>query len=149
MSLNPSIQEVALHKIIDFFETISPETVRQLHQIYSPHAWFKDPFNEVQGLNKIEAIFTHMYVGLDQPTFKILHRQVQGQEVFLTWDFIFTFKNFSQGIEQVVHGASHLTLDENGLIIRHRDYWDAAEEMYEKIPYLGGFMRFIKRKVSS
>jgi hypothetical protein len=27
----------------------------------------------------------------------------------------------------------------------HRDYWDAAEELYEKLPVLGGLMRFLKR----
>ena len=149
MSFNSTSHEVTVSNIIQFFETISPETVLQLHRIYTPKAWFKDPFNQVQGLDKIEAIFLHMYVGLDNPTFKIIHSQVQGKEVFLTWDFIFKFKKINSDTIQVVHGASHLTLDENGLIMRHRDYWDAAEEMYEKIPVLGSLMRFIRRKISS
>ena len=92
MSFNSTSHEVTVSNIIQFFETISPETVLQLHRIYTPKAWFKDPFNQVQGLDKIEAIFLHMYVGLDNPTFKIIHSQVQGNEVFLTWDFIFKFK---------------------------------------------------------
>jgi hypothetical protein len=25
------------------------------------------------------------------------------------------------------------------------DYWDAAEELYEKLPVLGGLMRWLKR----
>ena len=28
----------------------------------------------------------------------------------------------------------------------HRDYWDAAEELYEKLPILGGLMRWLKRR---
>lgn len=141
--------EQAVRHIIDYFETISPDSVQQLHQIYAPEAWFKDPFNQVQGIEKIEAIFAHMYVGLDQPVFKILHHQIQGQELFLTWDFIFKFKRINPQVEQVVHGASHLTLDQEGHIVRHRDYWDAAEEMYEKIPVLGSLMRFVKNKINS
>ena len=26
----------------------------------------------------------------------------------------------------------------------HRDYWDAAEELYEKLPLLGALMRWLK-----
>jgi steroid delta-isomerase len=27
----------------------------------------------------------------------------------------------------------------------HRDYWDAAEELYEKLPVLGALMRWLKQ----
>jgi hypothetical protein len=30
----------------------------------------------------------------------------------------------------------------------HRDYWDAAEELYEKLPLLGSLMRFLKRQAA-
>lgn len=28
----------------------------------------------------------------------------------------------------------------------HRDYWDAAEELYEKLPVLGDLMRWLRRQ---
>ena len=31
------------------------------------------------------------------------------------------------------------------LVLVHRDYLDAAEELYEKLPLLGGLMRLLKR----
>jgi len=34
------------------------------------------------------------------------------------------------------------------LVSLHRDYWDAAEELYEQIPVLGGFMRWLKRRAN-
>jgi len=33
--------------------------------------------------------------------------------------------------------------------VLHRDYWDAAEELYEKLPGIGAFMRFLKRRANS
>jgi hypothetical protein len=30
----------------------------------------------------------------------------------------------------------------------HRDYWDAAEELYEKLPVLGGLMRWLKTRAN-
>jgi hypothetical protein len=34
------------------------------------------------------------------------------------------------------------------LIAIHRDYWDAAQELYEKIPVLGAVLRGLRRKLS-
>ena len=31
----------------------------------------------------------------------------------------------------------------------HRDYWDAAEELYEKLPVLGALMRLLRRKLAA
>jgi len=44
----------------------------------------------------------------------------------------------------VINGGSHLMFSREGLVNYHRDYWDAAEELYEKIPILGWFLRRIK-----
>ncbi|WP_413888997.1 hypothetical protein [Candidatus Aalborgicola defluviihabitans] len=37
----------------------------------------------------------------------------------------------------------------DGRILDHRDYWDAAEELYEKLPLLGGLMRWLKRRANA
>ncbi len=42
-----------------------------------------------------------------------------------------------------------LLLDEQGLVLDHRDYWDAAEELYEKLPGVGALMRWLKRRANS
>ena len=47
-------------RLVDFFEHLSVERVGQLGTVYSPHIWFKDPFNEVRGQADIKQIFSHM-----------------------------------------------------------------------------------------
>ena len=42
-----------------------------------------------------------------------------------------------------------LVFNEQGLVTMHRDYWDAAEELYEKLPLLGGLMRWLKRRANT
>ena len=66
----------------------------------------------------------------------------------MTWDMQFRMRRFNRA-PQSIRGASHLVFDANGLVLLHRDYWDAAEELYEKLPYLGGLMRWLKRRVNS
>lgn len=141
--------EDAVSRFIAFFENLSPADVATLGQVYAPDARFKDPFNEVQGVPAIQAIFAHMFGALDQPRFVVTGRVVQGNQCFLTWDFLFAFQRFDKGVTQTVRGASHLVLDGHGLVTLHRDYWDAAEELYEKLPVVGGLMRWLKRKANS
>ena len=133
--------------LVAFFESLSPHSVARLGEFYDPQARFKDPFNEVTGVSAIQAIFAHMFVTLQQPRFVVTAQVVQGQQCFLTWEFRFFFKGFKRGQAQVILGASHLVLSDTGRITLHRDYWDAAEELYEKLPLVGGLVRWLKRRV--
>jgi len=139
----------ATENLATFFETLSPQSVAQLQTVYDEQATFKDPFNEVQGLPEIERIFRHMYVALDQPHFVVTGQVVDGAQAFLTWEFRFRFKRFDTTTLQAVRGASHVVFNEQGLVTMHRDYWDAAEELYEKLPLLGGLMRWLKKRAVS
>jgi hypothetical protein len=136
-------------KLATFFETLSPQSVTQLNTVYHAQATFKDPFNEVQGLPEIERIFRHMYVALEQPHFVVTGQVVDGSQAFLTWEFRFRFKRFDTTTLQAVRGASHVVFNEQGLVTMHRDYWDAAEELYEKLPVLGGVMRWLKKRANT
>ncbi len=135
--------------IAHYFETLTPESVGQIKSLYASTARFKDPFNDVRGTAEIERIFQHMYVSLTQPRFVIVEQIVDGSQAFLTWEFRFKFKRFDTQTEQVVLGSTHLVLDERGQISLHRDYWDAAEELYEKLPVVGSLMRWLKGRANS
>jgi len=139
----------ATQQLAVFFEALSPQSVAQLQTLYDAQAHFKDPFNEVQGLAEIERIFHHMYVALHEPHFVITTQLVDGHQAFLTWEFRFRFKRFDTTTWQTVRGGSHVVFNEAGLVTLHRDYWDAAEELYEKLPVVGGVMRWLKKRANS
>ncbi len=151
--LNPApTAEAALHAVVDFFEHLQPSDVAHLDALYTEDALFKDPFNEVQGIAAIARIFTHMFDNLDAPRFVITQQVQQGAQCFVTWDFIFSLRSVNAKQPLIVRGASHLVLrDEGGKwrVAVHRDYWDAAEELYEKLPVVGSLMRWLKRRVNS
>lgn len=146
--LQPSDTRTVVATIVHAFETLSPERVEQLGALYAADASFKDPFNAVRGLGEIQRIFRHMYVSLDAPRFAITNRIVDGNQCFLTWEFRFRFRRFHADVEQCIVGGSHLQLRADGRITAHRDYWDAAEELYEKIPVLAGLMRWLKARAN-
>jgi ketosteroid isomerase-like protein len=135
-------------RIIERFEALQQADVARLAEIYTDDARFKDPFNEVQGHAAIQRIFNHMFESLDGPRFVILDAVVQRDQCFLRWDFVFRMKRFSREV-QTIRGGSHLRLAADGRISEHRDYWDAAEELYEKLPLIGGLMRWLKSRVNA
>ena len=146
--MNKRHADARVARVVAMFESITPADVSRLAEFYAPDARFKDPFNEVQGVPAIARVFAHMFVALDAPRFVVRDIVVDGEQCFLTWDFLFRFKRFSRD-EQVVRGGSHLRFDAQGRVALHRDYWDAAEELYEKLPVVGSLMRWLKRRANS
>lgn len=133
-----------LARLVAFYEHLSVENLAQLGAVYAPQARFKDPFNEVEGHAAILAIFEHMFVQVDAPRFIVIDSMGQGEQAFLTWEFRFGMKRWVTG-EQCIRGATHVRFDTQGRVLSHRDYWDVAEELYEKLPLLRSFMRMLKR----
>jgi ketosteroid isomerase-like protein len=144
--------QAAIQRVVHFFENLQPADVANIGKLYTVDAKFKDPFNEVQGLHAIEHIFAHMFDTLDAPRFVITTQVQQGAQCFVTWDFLFAMQRMDGGKTQTVRGATHFVLREEAGMWRvavHRDYWDAAEEFYEKLPVVGSLMRWLKKRANS
>ena len=137
-----------VQRVIDFFEGLQAGDVQRMATLYVDDAFFKDPFNEVRSRDGIERIFAHMFTALDGPRFEIRDVVLQGDQCFLTWDFRFRMKRFARD-EQLIRGASQIRFASDGRIALHRDWWDAAEELYEKLPLVGTLMRWLKRRANT
>ena len=64
--LAPDSPEQAALRVVQFYETLAPHGVARIKDFYCADALFKDPFNEVQGVDAIAAIFSHMFDALIQ-----------------------------------------------------------------------------------
>ncbi len=134
----------ALQRLADWFETLSPESLSTIDQLYTHTAYFKDPFNEVRDIRRIEHIFSDMFAQFQQPRFVIQERvcdESNGQAL-LTWHFLFQWR----GKAWCIVGSSHLRFNADGMVEYHRDYWDASEELYEKLPVIGFVLKALKKR---
>jgi steroid delta-isomerase len=136
---------LTLDAIIAWFESLTPQSVNRVDDYYVPDAYFKDPFNEVRGVEPIRRIFAHMFDQVGDPRFSVTGRWTGEDGVVLAWDFAFRFG----GRARVVRGLSHLRFAPDGRIAWHRDYWDAAGELYESVPVLGALMRLLRRRLEA
>lgn len=130
-----------LPRLLSWFEQLSPQTLGQIKDIYHAQCYFKDPFNEFYERKSLEKLFAEMFVKLEKPSFVINETLSEGRSTFIVWQFHFVLRQRNVQI----NGSSHVKFDDQGLVTFHRDYWDAAEELYEKLPVIGFVMKQLKK----
>ncbi|GGY14592.1 nuclear transport factor 2 family protein [Paludibacterium paludis] len=129
--------------LLDWYQTLTPDTLPDIGRYYAEDARFKDPFNDARGIANIEKIFRHMFKTVKRPRFTVRDALRDGDQAFLTWDFDFA----CAGREVNIHGSSHLQFNDDGKITLHRDYWDTSEELFEKIPLFGLPLAWLRKKL--
>lgn len=147
--MKPVPRSEPLADLVDFYRHLSLTSLVQLPDFYASQARFKDPFNEVQGLAAIEQIFRHMFCALEEPRFEILRALADEagapRQAYISW--IFHFRRSGRSFS--IRGVTEFDFDQAGRVSRHRDHWDAAEELYAKLPLIGPPMRWLARQLAS
>lgn len=131
--------------LIRFYQELSPESLARLPEFYDQNAFFKDPFNEVRGAAAIQRIFAHMFEQVAGPRFKIVESIEDAGGAMIVWEFHFHLRRRGADEVHILRGVSHLRFAADGKVVYHRDYWDAAEELYMKLPVVGWLMRRLQR----
>jgi hypothetical protein len=139
------MEQARLEALLQFYQTLTPESVARFGEFYSANAYFKDPFNEVHRLADIQPIFTRMFRQLAEPRFVVKEHAGDRHSMFLVWDMHFCLRNWKPEETRRIHGVSHLRFDADGKVCYHRDYWDTGEELYAKLPVLGLGVRLLRR----
>jgi steroid delta-isomerase len=107
-----------------------------------------EPFHEVTGVAAIRAILRHTFDKLPGARFRVTRRFPgdEGHAVIL-WEMDFTMPVTRQ--PSTIRGDTHLTFANDGKVTLHRDYWDAAEELYGRLPVLKWLMRALARRAAA
>lgn len=135
----------AVERVVSFYENLQPDTLHGLCELYAQDARFKDPFNDVVGIDAIQRIFEHMFASLESPRFAVTARIGDESRCALEW--VFRFRLSGRAFE--VRGMSVLMFDNDRKVLMHRDYWDPAEEVYARLPVLGAIFRCLQRRMSA
>lgn len=131
--------EAAVAAYAQCFETLQADTVALLRPLVSKDIHFRDPFNETLGVDRFLAVFHHMYATTSEPRFTVTRSDIAGHTAYLHWHFEFGLGRQRLGID----GISELQLDDNGLVCSHIDHWDAASQLYARLPLVGPLFRWL------
>lgn len=133
---------------LEAYANLSPDSLEStLSPLLSDDIEFKDPFNHVHTKKEALAIFEHMFATTFEPTFTVKLAQLSKNMGFAYWQF--SFKSKENGEFNHITGTSLIEINPQGMIQKHIDFWDPAEQLYEKIPVLGWVMRSIKKRLSA
>lgn len=126
-------------------ETLRPETIGDLLELCADDVRFADPFNDVTGRAAVGRVYEDMFEKVRDLKFTVLDCHGADRTCMTRWRFDADMGRLGHN---VVEGTSHITLDADGLVAVHLDYWDAAR-LYERIPVLGAILGAIRRRISA
>lgn len=142
-----------IEALIAFFERLTPQSLKELPVHYASDVHFRDPFNDVHGLDAMHHIFSDMFDQLSQPRFVVRHWAAKGSTLYLAWDFHFSVKVMGRVRSQRIEGMSECrwaqTPQGEWRIQAHLDHWDSATQVYAQLPVVGGLIRWFRKRLSA
>jgi len=127
-----------------FLETLTAERLDQLVEIVDTDVRFVDPFNDVRGVEEMARVFQHMFDTISDVQFSVRHMSSDGPTCLMDWHF----KGRLRGSKWAVDGASVIQFGKNSRVVSHVDYWDAAQNFYERLPFIGWLLGLIRRRIA-
>lgn len=135
----------AVTRYVAFFETLSPASLGRLGEVFDDDARFVDPFNDVRGQAAIRGVFEHMFATCADPRFFVDERCQSAGACYLRWHFEYG----PSARRRRIDGVSRVQFGAHGRAVDHRDYWDAAGQLYEQIPLVGWLLRRLRRRLGA
>jgi steroid delta-isomerase len=127
------MNETYIKNYINLFSHLNLDNIEQFDNFIDKNIIFSDPFNDIKGSENFKKIFYHMFKNVKDPSFIILNYSKSKNKVFLKWKMTFyAFKS-----KQFIEGVSEITLNSDGKISSHIDYWDSMNGLFIKLPIIG------------
>ena len=126
------------------YETMDASNIRIVETIYDDNITFIDPFHEIHGLEKLTEYFTELYKNVESCQFEFGDIYANDSSAMILWTMVFRHRRFRKRTINVP-GSTQICF--NNRIYFHRDFFDAGQMVYENIPLVGHFIKYIKRKV--
>jgi len=122
--------------------------VENTRKVYADDVWFRDPFKQIHGEQPLEAYLMRGATAVAQYHMDWSDVSQGNGDYYFRWIMTLKLNRDGQHAAPTLNnGISHIRFGADGKVIFHEDYFDAATFLYEKIPMLGGEIRFIKNRL--
>ena len=127
-----------------YLEDLSSATLGDLETYVTADVRFKDPFNDVRGVDAMRRVFQHMFENVQDVKFCAQDMASEGPMCFMSW----RFEGKLRGNPWIFDGASIIRFAEDGRVTEHIDHWDAGVNFYERLPIIGSLLAFLRRRLA-
>ncbi len=138
----------ALERLEAYFAEMTGTSVRDDTQaVYAPTAYLNDNLVYIEGAADIESYFLHSTGDTDTVSVKFLDVAKSGPDYFVRWRMTIRNQRLKKGEPLMSYGMTHFRFDDQGRVLMHKDFWDAATGLYEHLPVVGGMVRFVRGRL--
>jgi hypothetical protein len=137
-----------LQTLKDFYQQLNRSTLSRnaLESLYAESAVLIDPFRQIDGLDELYLYFRHLYQSVEEIRFTYGPHISDDHYDFLHWQMDYRHPAIGKGKQISLRGGSSLQW-QDGRIIRHEDFFDAGQMLYEHLPLLGYGIRKIRERL--
>lgn len=140
------LQTALLENFKTFFRDYKRLPVDDLDKLYEDNVLFRDPVQEIRGINALHSYFATTRDAVTSCRFEYLD-QLSGQDnAYIKWNMHFTASRFADR-PLVVRGVTHIQFNQR--IIYHEDIYDLGEMIYDNLPLLGSATRYLKNRMKT
>ena len=128
-----------LDDYVAFFERISLDRLGDLDALVVPDVRFKDPFNDLRGVENMRAALA-MAFEHGKPRFEVIDRARGSHAAYLLW-------RYTHGPGFALEGMSEIRFAPDGRIAEHIDHWDSGAQFYARVPVLGWLIGLVRNRL--
>ena len=134
---------VMKEKVEHFWNHLNKDSLHLVDEFYAPNVVFEDPLTRIRGLRSLRTHYKKLYQDVLEIRFDFPEMTETEDTVFASWVMTLTTKKLNWGRPYSVEGFSVMTFRDDK-VVYHRDYLDLGAMLYERIPILGGVIRWFK-----
>lgn len=144
-----SVEEAnGLKRFENLFSDFSEANIREhVRDVYADDVYFNDTLKEVRGIDDLEHYLIESAAAVESCHVDIEDVASHNGNYYVRWVMKIRFKRLASSEMIRSIGISHLRFDDEGKIVLHQDYWDAASGLFEHVPLIGWGIRKVKARV--
>lgn len=136
-------------RIDEAFNSYNGKNPEVLDEFYDQKVIFEDPITKVKGLKELKKYYKHAYASVKEIKFNFKNIISSEDTYTCEWDMTLKVPSLNFGKAYKVRGVSVLTFSsETDKVIKHHDYLDLGDMVYERVPLIGKAVGFAKSKLS-
>jgi steroid delta-isomerase len=128
-----------------YLETLTFESLLVISTYVTENVHFKDPFNDIRGVDAMSLVFGHMFENVQDIKFEVQEILAEGQVCLMAWHF----NGRINGDPWSFDGTSVVRFADDGRVMEQIDYWDVGRDFYERLPFIGRLISSLRRRVSA
>ena len=139
-----------IKQMMELYQSLNYNNIESIKQVYRDDVEFIDPVHRIVGLKQLRHYFRGQYQNAQSISFE--YHQIwctqnpQHSETLIRWTMKLTHTRLNAAKPYQVDGMSQIKADAEKIFFQ-QDYFDLGELVYQRLPVIGGIIRWIKQKI--